>query len=75
MASVITTKYGVIKFPDKDRLLDIDDVMHMVNLSRSAVYLYIKKKLLPEPFQFGGRCIIWLESDIQNWLKEEDKNG
>ncbi|MBF0609550.1 MAG: AlpA family transcriptional regulator [Magnetococcales bacterium] len=51
-----------------DRLLRLRQVMSMTGLSKSGVYLFIKKKNLPPPYKAGPKISVWRESDIQAWI-------
>jgi len=46
-------------------------VKEVTGLSRSTIYLRIKKGEFPKPISLGGRAVGWLESDIQRWLREQ----
>ena len=40
-------------------------------LSRSTIYLRIKKGTFPKPIKLGERAVGWLESEIYDWLDEK----
>ena len=42
-------------------------------LSRSTIYLHIKKGVFPKPVPLGPRAVGWLESDIGDWIAERLK--
>ncbi len=54
-------KYHVLRLPD---------VKLQTGLSRSAIYQRIANHKFPRQINLGGRAVGWLESDIQNWIKE-----
>ena len=54
-------KYNVLRLPD---------VKSQTGLSRSAIYQRIAEDNFPKQINLGGRAVGWLESDIQNWIKE-----
>jgi prophage regulatory protein len=39
-------------------------------LSRSTIYLRIKKGTFPKPIKLGERAVGWLEQEIDSWLDE-----
>lgn len=41
-----------------------------VDLSRSSIYDLIAKGKFPRPIKLGARSVGWLDSDIDNWLRE-----
>ena len=51
-----------------DVFLRLPDVKRRTGLSRSSIFLYIKKGLFPAPMKLSLRSIGWLESDIQEWI-------
>lgn len=55
-------KYNVLRLPE---------VISQTGLSRSAIYQRIVADSFPKQFSLGGgRAVGWLESDIQNWIKQ-----
>ena len=40
-------------------------------LSRSTIYLRIKKGSFPKPIKLGERAVGWIESEIYDWLDEK----
>jgi len=54
-------KYNVLRLPD---------VKSQTGLSRSSIYQRIAEDNFPKQINLGGRAVGWLESDIQNWIKE-----
>ncbi len=55
-------KYNILRLPD---------VKLQTGLSRSAIYQRIADCSFPKQFSLGGgRAVGWLESDIQNWIKQ-----
>ncbi len=40
-------------------------------LSRSTIYLRIKKGTFPKPIKLSERAVGWLESEIADWLDEK----
>ncbi|HCE2128182.1 TPA: AlpA family phage regulatory protein [Vibrio parahaemolyticus] len=54
-----------------NRLIKLDEVMHIVGLSRVSIYNFIKKKKFPQPLSLGPRTARWKYQDIQNWIMEK----
>lgn len=47
-------------------------------LSRSTIYLRIAEGTFPRPIALGPRAVGWLESEIEDWLRqrvEESRKG
>ena len=40
-------------------------------LSRSTIYLRIKKGTFPKPVKLGERAVGWIEPEIDSWLDEK----
>ena len=52
----------------KERILRLTDVKARTGLSRSTIYLNISRNLFPKHINLGGRCVGWLESEIDAWI-------
>jgi prophage regulatory protein len=51
-------------------MLRLPAVKATTGLSRSTIYLRIQEGSFPGPISLGGRAVGWVESEVQNWLKE-----
>ena len=51
-------------------ILRLPQVKDQTGLSRSAIYQRIADGIFPRQIDLGGRAVGWLESDIQNWIKQ-----
>lgn len=51
-----------------NRILRWDDILRMSELSKSTIYLYIKKGIFPRPIPLLGRTIGWNEAEFNQWL-------
>jgi prophage regulatory protein len=51
-------------------ILRLPQVKTQTGLSRSAIYQRISEESFPKQIGLGGRAVGWLESDIQNWIKQ-----
>jgi prophage regulatory protein len=40
-------------------------------LSRSTIYLRIKKGSFPKPIKLGERAVGWIEQEIDDWVNEK----
>lgn len=52
----------------KERILRLPDVKARTGLGRSTIYLNISNGMFPPPINLGGRCVGWLESEIDAWM-------
>lgn len=47
------------------------EVMHRTGLSSSSIYNLMSRNLFPKSIRLaGGKSVAWLESDIEQWLKQ-----
>ena len=46
-------------------------VENRTGLSRSTIYLRIKKGTFPKPINLGERAVGWLEPEIDDWVNEK----
>lgn len=46
-----------------------------VGLSRSAIYLAVSRAEFARPVQLGARAVGWLESEIEEWIRERVKHS
>ena len=54
-----------------ERLLRLPEVKHLTGLSKSSIYARISEDSFPRQISLGARTVVWLESDIQNWIAEQ----
>ncbi len=50
------------------RIIRLPEVKARTGQSRSTIYERIRQGLFPAGISLGGRCIGWLESDIDEWI-------
>ena len=54
----------------KERILRLSEVKNRTGLSRSTIYLSIGNGTFPQRINLGGRCVGWLESEIDAWIAQ-----
>jgi prophage regulatory protein len=54
----------------RERLIRIGAVMEMTGLSRSRIYQLVHSGRFPASVSLGGRSVAWVESEIQEWVRE-----
>jgi prophage regulatory protein len=59
----------MIKPPNK--LLRLRQVKETTGLSKSTIYARIAEGTFPKQIPLGPRLVVWVESDIQNWIAEQ----
>ena len=51
------------------RLIRMKEVMHISGLSRTALYLSIKRKDFPAPVKLSARAVAWPQDEVVAWVK------
>ena len=54
-----------------DKLLRLNSVKEATGLSKSTIYARIAEGTFPKQIPLGPRLVVWVESDIQNWIAEQ----
>ena len=53
------------------KLLRLPQVKSVTGLSKSSIYARISEGTFPKQIPLGPRLVVWVESDIQNWISEQ----
>ncbi|MBK67887.1 MAG: AlpA family transcriptional regulator [Rickettsiales bacterium] len=59
----------------KNRILRLKEVMDLVGLSRSTIYLKMKLGEFPKSIEISQRCIGWTQSSIEEWIEDKIKKS
>ena len=54
----------------KERFLRFPEVQDRTGFSRSFIYKSVNDRTFPPPRKVGGRASVWLESEINDWMRE-----
>jgi len=54
-----------------ERLMRLPEVKRLTGLSKSSIYARIAEDSFPRQIPLGSRTVVWLETDIQNWIAEK----
>ena len=52
------------------RILRLPEVMARTGLSRATIYRWRLAGRFPQAVRLGTRCVGWIESEIEEWLRE-----
>ena len=52
-------------------LIRLPKVKSITGLSKSTIYARIAEGTFPKQIPLGPRLVVWVESDIQNWITEQ----
>ena len=53
------------------KLLRLPEVKATTGLSKSSIYARISEGAFPKQIPLGPRIVVWVESDIQDWIAEQ----
>ena len=56
-------------------ILRLPTVKNRTGLSRSTIYLRISMGTFPAAISLGGRAVGWIESEVNDWLKQQIENS
>lgn len=51
------------------RLLRLPEVLNRTGLSRSSIYLAVKRGTFPAPAKIGTRASAWSENSVTSWIE------
>jgi prophage regulatory protein len=55
----------------QNKFLRLPQVKATTGLSKSSIYARISEGTFPKQIPLGPRLVVWVESDIQNWISEQ----
>ena len=55
----------------QNKFLRLPQVKATTGLSKSTIYARIAEGTFPKQIALGPRLVVWVESDIQNWITEQ----
>lgn len=56
---------------DKERFLKLEDVENRTGLAKTTIYKRMKDRQFPQRIKLGDRRVVWLESEVNNWMAEQ----
>ena len=56
-----------------DRLLRLREVLAIIGVSRSTMYVMMRRHLFPQSVQAHERCARWRESEVLAWVATRQK--
>lgn len=54
-------------------LLRLPQVLQLIPVSASTLWLWVREGKFPQPLRLGGRVTVWRASDIQRVIAGENK--
>ena len=52
------------------KFLKLPQVINITGLSRSSIYLAISENRFPPQIPLGARSVVWVETEIQEWMEQ-----
>lgn len=53
------------------KLIRLPQVMDKTSLKRSQIYFYMQKGSFPKSIRIGPATVAWLESEVDDWIREK----
>ena len=53
------------------RFLRISAVLNRVGVSRPTIYRWMKEGNFPKQIEIGANSVVWLESDVTQWMEDQ----
>lgn len=57
----------------QENLVRIDTVIKRTGLSQRTIYRRMKEGDFPQNINIGGNVVVWLESEINQWIADKIK--
>ena len=51
--------------------LRMKDIQQMTALSKSTIYRLISEGSFPKQVKIGKRTVVWVRSDVSNWMDQQ----
>ena len=64
------TKVIELAGPVRVRILRLPEVQRRTGLSRSTIYVRLDQGRFPKPVSLGARAVGWIESEVDEWIRE-----
>ncbi|QIA76061.1 helix-turn-helix transcriptional regulator [Rodentibacter caecimuris] len=55
----------------KERFLKFEEVIARTGLAKTTIYKRMAAGLFPQNINLGGRRVVWLESEINEWMQQQ----
>ena len=52
------------------RFLRISEVLDRVGVNRPTIYRWVAAGNFPKQISIGANSVVWLESDVTNWMDQ-----
>ena len=55
----------------EQQFIRLNKVKEITSLSKSSIYRLISEGDFPKQIQIGKRSVVWVRSDISNWINQK----
>lgn len=55
----------------QQEFIRLDKVKEITSLSKSTIYRLIAEGEFPRQIQVGKRAVVWVRTDINNWINQK----
>ena len=55
----------------EQQFIRLSKVKEITSLSKSSIYRLISEGDFPKQIQIGKRSVVWVRSDINNWINQK----
>jgi prophage regulatory protein len=59
----------------EQQFIRLNKVQEITSLSKSSIYRLISDGDFPKQIQIGKRSVVWVRSDINNWINQKLKTA
>ena len=59
----------------QQEFIRLNVVQEITSLSKSTIYRLISEGTFPKQIQIGKRSVVWVRSDINNWINQKLKTA
>ena len=66
----MNNEMGNMTIAVEKRFLRLPDVLKLVGLKKSTLYLYISQNKFPAQKKIGGRISVWAAADVYRWMED-----
>lgn len=53
-----------------ERFIRLAEVTHITGYKRGMIYLMMKRGEFPRQRRLGANCVVWLETEVRQWMAE-----
>ena len=59
----------------EQQFIRLGEVIQITSLSKTSIYRLISEGTFPKQIQVGKRSVVWVRSDINNWINQKLKTA